>query len=118
VERNGIDVLTLTTPYKQKRSRIEDALEMFDFVTNINLKVVPNIDGTDAIRQLTARELGEITVHECWVAAGTVELRPNAQAPVYRLPVEETIATYHWRCDFTLDVGRVLFDYTRSGEAA
>ena len=69
VERNGIDVLTVTMPYKAHRASHSDMLRYFDFVENINYKVIPNIDGTAAIRQLTTRRLEEIEVSECAEAA-------------------------------------------------
>jgi acetoacetate decarboxylase len=111
VSRNGIEVITVTMAYKQRRGQLADMARLADFRTNINLKVVPNIDGTDAIRQLTARTLANVTVHECWGGEATVELRPNAQAPVYKLPVREVVQGFYWRTDFTLPWGRVIHDY-------
>ena len=81
VTRNGIDVITGTLPYKQRRDTLDSASSLMDFSTNINLKAVDHIDGRPAIRQLTSRRLGDLTVHECWGGQCTVELRPNAQAP-------------------------------------
>lgn len=118
VSRNGIDVITVTMAYKQQRAQLADMARLADFRTNINLKVVPNIDGTDAIRQLTARTLSNVQVHECWSGEATVELRPNAQAPVYKLPVREVVQGFYWRTDFTLPFGRVIHDYLAvSGKA-
>jgi len=110
VRRNGIDVVTATMPYKQRPGTPAD-LEALGFGTNINLKTIPSVDGSgDAIRQLTAREFADVTIHEVWQGPGTVELRPNAQAPVHLLPVLEVEAAFHWRVDFTLVYGRVLED--------
>lgn len=111
VERNGIDVLTVTTPYKQRAADPAEMRRYFDFGTNLNLKAVNNIDGTPAIRQVTSRRLTDVVVHECWRAPSTVELRPNAQAPVFRLPVTDMLEAYFWRADFTLVAGEVLHDY-------
>ncbi len=94
VERNGIDILTVTTPYKQRRADPADMRRHFDFGTNLNLKVIDHIDGRPAIRQITSRKLTDVRVHECWVGPCTVELRPNAQAPVFRLPVLEPLEAY------------------------
>jgi len=118
VARNGITFVTVTTPYKQRRSSVEEAREIFDFVTNINYKVVPDAAGGVAIRQLTARSLDDVRVQECWRGPATVELRPHAQAPVHRLPVRETLEGFYWRCDFTLDDATVIHDYLRVGERA
>jgi acetoacetate decarboxylase len=118
VARNGIDVITATMPYKTRRATREELLTEVPFVTNVNLKVIPNIDGTSAVRQLTARDLGSMQVHECWRGPCTIELRPNAQAPVHRLPVREPLMGFYWRCDFTLDHGRVLHDYLADDRSA
>jgi len=111
VARNGIDILTGTMAYKQRRDVLGSLSRHFDFAENINLKAVDHIDGTPAIRQLTARRLADVRVHECWSGPCTVELRPNAQAPVHRLPVVEMLDGFHWRADFTLVEGRVVYDY-------
>ena len=113
VTRNGIDVLTLTMAYKQQRADAGELNRYGDFKTNINLKVVPDVAGGTAIRQLTARTFDAVHIHECWAGAATVELRPNAQAPVYRLPVLEVLQGFYWRADFVLPFGRVIHDYLR-----
>jgi acetoacetate decarboxylase len=111
VERNGIDVLTGTLAYKQRAADPARLKPFFDFATNLNLKAVDHIDGRPAIRQLTSRRLAEVTVHECWEGPCTVELRPNAQLPVHRLPVVEALKGFYWRADFTLVAGEIIHDY-------
>lgn len=117
VERNGIDVVTGTMAYKQTRCDPAEIAAHFDFATNINLKAVDHIDGRPAIRQLTSRRLAEVTVHECWTGPCTVELRPNAQAPVHRLPVVEPLRGFYWRADFTLVPGAIIHDYLAAPQA-
>ena len=115
LERNGIEVITGTMGYKQKRGDIgELKAATYDFSTNLNLKLLQHIDGRPAVRQITARTLADVKVHECWRGAGSVELRPNVLAPVYRLPVLETGDAYFWRADFTLVPGKVLHDYDQT----
>ena len=111
VERNGIDVITATMPYKQHRIGTQELKPHFDFATNINLKAVDHIDGRPAIRQLTSRRLDNVRVHEAWTGPATVELRPNAQLPVFRLPVVEPLEGIFWRADFTLVAGEIIHDY-------
>lgn len=111
IARNGIDVVTGTMAYKQRSATLSSLSELIDFSLNINLKAIDHIDGRPAIRQLTARRLGDVKVHECWSGPCTVELRPNAQAPVYRLPVVEMLNGFHWRADFKLLDGRIIHDY-------
>lgn len=114
VERNGIDVITATLPYKQERANLSELADIMEFAVNVNLKAIDHIDGRPAIRQLTSRRLTDVTVHECWRGRSTVELRPNAQAPVHLLPVVEMGAGWFWRADFTLVAGTVVYDYLES----
>lgn len=111
VTRNGIDVITATLPYKQRPADPASMRRYFDFSENLNLKVIPHIDGRTAIQQLTARRLTDIETTECWTGPCTVELRPNAQAPVWRLPVVEPLEGFLWHTSFTLVAGRVVHDY-------
>ena len=111
VERNGIDVLTGTMAYKQRRISDDDLAPYFDFSTNLNLKAVDHIDGSPAIRQLTSRKLTDVKIHEAWAGPCTVELRANAQLPVSRLPVIEPLQGIYWRADFTLVQGEIIHDY-------
>ena len=113
VERNNIEIITGTMGYKQRRGELSTLGQKIDFVVNLNYKVIPHIDALPAIRQITSRQLGEVKVHECWTSACTVELRPNARAPVYKLPVMEALDGYYWRADFTLVEGKVVHDYLK-----
>lgn len=114
VERNGIDLITGTMGYKQERGSLDDLKKAtFDFGTNLNYKVIPHIDGRTAVRQITSRKLVKVKVHECWVGPCTVELRPNVQAPVYKLPVVEMGVGYYWKADFTLVAGEIVHDFLK-----
>ena len=118
VERNGIDIVTGTMAYKQRHAEIAELSAVFPFSTNINLKAVDHIDGTPAIRQLTSRSLADVEVTECWRGPSTTELRPNAQAPVHRLPVREMRDGFFWSAKFTLVPGEVLLDYLDDDEGS
>lgn len=115
VERNGIEVICGTLPYKQRAATPDAMKAHFDFATNLNLKALDHIDGRPSIRQLTSRRLAEVVVHECWTGPCTVELRANAQLPVFRLPVVEPLQGFHWRADFSLVPGEVIHDYLGDG---
>jgi len=109
VRRNSIDVVTATMPYKQVAASADDLERHAGFRTNINLKALPSVDGSGAaVRELTARTFADVLVHEAWRGPGTVELRPNAQAPVHLLPVNDVVEAFHWRADLTLVYGSVL----------
>jgi acetoacetate decarboxylase len=112
LERNGIDCCTGTMAYKQQRGTLDDLKQSaFDFSLNLNYKVIQHITGETAIRQITSRRLADVRVHECWRSPCTVELRPNAQAALHRLPVVEELDGYYWKADFTLVAGKILHDY-------
>lgn len=111
VHRNGIQIITSTLAYKQKRGNLNHLKKEMDFSVNMNLKVIDHVDGRPAIRQITSRKLTEVNVYECWSGPSTIELRPNIQAPVYRLPVKEMELGYYWKADFTLVEGEILHDY-------
>ncbi len=112
VERNGIDCCTGTMAYKQQTGSLEDLKrDAFDFSLNLNYKVIQHITGETAVRQITSRKLADVKVHECWRGPCTVDLRPNAQAPMHRLPVLEELDGYYWKADFTLVPGDIIHDY-------
>lgn len=114
VERNGIDIITGTMAYKQERGSLDELKKAtFDFGTNLNYKVIPQITGGAAVRQITSRKLTDVNVHECWRGPCTVELRPNVQAPVYKLPVVEMGIGYYWKADFTLVEGEIVHDFMK-----
>lgn len=111
VTRNGIDIITGTMGYKQQPGDLEELQRLMPFTININYKVIPHIDGRPAIRQLTSRKLANVRLRGCWTGPCTVELRPNAMAPVHRLPVRAEAFGYFWHADFTLVEGSVIHDY-------
>jgi len=113
VERNGIDMITGTMGYKCQRGDLGLLRKKMEFVTNLNYKVIPHIDGTTAVRQLTSRKLTAVKIHECWTGPCTIELKANAVAPVYKLPVKEMLDGYYWRADFTLVEGTVVHDFLK-----
>jgi len=116
IKRNGLDIFTGTLAYKQNRDDVSSMSSYFDFSTNLNLKVVDHIDERPAIRQLTSRKITDLKVHECWSGPCTVDLKPNAQAPLHRLPVLEMLNGFYWRADFTLIKGEIVHDYLKENE--
>ena len=111
VARNGIDVITATTPYKQTPSDLT-ALDRLvpGGATNVNLRILP-LDGPDYRRELVVRSFTDVVLHEAWESHATIELRPNAQVPVYLLPVRCVEAGFHRIVDFTLPEGSVIHRY-------
>lgn len=101
----------IDSPVTGLPSSLERLRSRVDPITNINFKVINHIDSRPAIRQLTARDLTDVEVHECYEGPCTVDIRPTATAPLYRLPVRAFGAGYYWRTDFRLVGGRILHDY-------
>lgn len=114
VERNGITLARVTTPYKFKKASVDELSEYFPFRNNINHKVIRNIDGSQGINQITSRILSDVIVHECWKGPATLVLEPNISAALYRLPVIETVESFYWKADFTLVSGTILLDYLKN----
>ena len=79
--------------------------------TQVNLKLIPGVDGRPAICQLVAINLTEITVKGSWSGPGRLHLVPHVNAPVADLPVRRIVGARHFIADLTLPYGRVLHDY-------
>ena len=111
VSRNGIDVITATICFKQEPAPAGalDAL-VPGAGTNVNLRVLPE-DGDEMRRELVARDFVDVVVHEAWTGPATIELRPNAQVPVHRLPVRDVVLGLQRTLDLTLPPGRVVHRY-------
>jgi acetoacetate decarboxylase len=79
--------------------------------TQVNLKVIPGVDGKLQICQLVAYNLTEITIKGSWMGPGRLHLIPHVNAPVADLPVRKIVGARHFIADLTLPFGRVLHDY-------
>lgn len=82
--------------------------------TQINLKVIPGVDGYPELCQLIAINLCDITVKGSWSGPARLHLVPHVNAPVADLPVRRIIGAQHFIADLTLPYGRVVHDYKRS----
>jgi acetoacetate decarboxylase len=79
--------------------------------TQVNLKIIPDIDGSPKIVQLVGYNLEHITVKGAWEGPARLVLFPHVNAPVADLPVKRVLTGLHFTADLTLPYGRVLFDY-------
>jgi acetoacetate decarboxylase len=111
VARNGIEVATATITWKQTAA---DGGELERLVpgagVNVNLRVRQE-EADRVSRDLVTRRFEDVVVHEAWTGPGTLELRPNAQVPVYRLAVREVVLAMHRLLDITLAPGTVVHRY-------
>lgn len=83
--------------------------------TQVNLKLIPDVDGTLAIAQLVAYNLTEIEVKGAWEGPARLHLVPHVNAPVADLPVKKVRGGLHLIADLTLPFGRVIHDYMKDG---
>lgn len=79
--------------------------------TQVNLKLIPHVDGQLAIAQLVAYNLTDMQVQGAWSGPARLHLVPHVNAPVADLPVREMVGGLHFIADLTLPYGRVLHDY-------
>lgn len=79
--------------------------------TQVNLKLIPGVDGKAAIAQLVAYNLRDISAKGAWSGPARLHLVPHVNAPVADLPVRRAIEGRHVIADLTLPYGRVLHDY-------
>ena len=81
--------------------------------TQVNLKLIPDVDGRPAIAQLVAYNLADVHVKGAWHSPARLHLVPHVNAPVADLTVRRVVDGTHFIADLTLPYGRVLFDYLR-----
>lgn len=78
---------------------------------NVNLKLLPDVDGSPKVAQLVGYRLEDITVHGAWDGDGRLDLIPHVNCRVADLPVKRIVGARHMVVDFTLPFGQVLHDY-------
>ncbi len=83
----------------------------------VNLKLIPGVDGVLAIAQLVAYNLTDIRVQGAWSGPARLHLVPHVNAPVADLPVRKVLGGLHFIADLTLPYGRVLHDYLAGAPA-
>ncbi|MGB9153168.1 MAG: acetoacetate decarboxylase [Alphaproteobacteria bacterium] len=86
--------------------------------TQVNLKLIPDVDGSLAIAQLVAYNLTEINVKGAWESPARLHLVPHVNAPVADLPVRKVHSGLHLIADLTLPFGRVIYDYLQDNGPA
>jgi acetoacetate decarboxylase len=82
--------------------------------TQVNLKLIPHVDGSLAIAQLVAYNLTEISIKGAWEGPARLHLIPHVNAPVADLPVRKVHGGLHLVADLTLPFGRVIYDYLKN----
>jgi len=123
LEYAGQPVAIATMAYKHRNlNHCPDHAEQCDYhaiedklgKTQVNLKLIPDVDGSLAIAQLVAYNLTDIQVKGGWVSPARLHLIPHANAPVADLPVRRIVEGRHFIADLSLPYGRVLHDYLKA----
>ena len=78
---------------------------------NVNLKLIPDVDGKPKIAQLVGYNLADIRVQGAWEGPARLHLIPHVNCRVADLPVRRVVGGRHQIVDFVLPYGRVLHDY-------
>jgi acetoacetate decarboxylase len=78
---------------------------------NVNLKLLPDVDGTPKVAQLVGYNLQDVKVHGAWEGPARLHLIPHVNCRVADLPVRRILGGRHQIVDFVLPYGRVLHDY-------
>ncbi len=120
LEYAGVQVATATMGYKhqhllydvhgQAACSSESILKKMT-KTQVNLKLIPHVDGSLAIAQLVGYNLTDIQVKGAWSGPARLSLIPHVNAPVADLPVVRVVGGLHFISDLTLPYGRVLHNY-------
>ena len=95
-----------------KHENIKDMIKKLS-KTQVNLKLIPDIDGSPAIAQLVGYNIADMEIKGAWKGPARLHLVPHVNAPVADLPVNKVIDGLHFIGDFTLPYGRVLYDYLK-----
>jgi acetoacetate decarboxylase len=78
---------------------------------NVNLKFIPDVDGSPKVAQLVGYRLEDVTLKGAWAGPARLHLVPHSNCRIADLPVRKTLYGRHIIADLTLPYGRVLFDY-------
>lgn len=81
--------------------------------TQVNLKLIPHVDGSIEIAQLVAYNVTDIKIKGAWKGPARLHLIPHVNAPVADLPVKKMLGGLHLITDLTLPYGRILHDYLK-----
>ncbi len=113
-----IAIITMGYKYQHLLSDVEHGTQcqpdaIFEKLqkTQVNLKLIPDVDGSLAIAQLVAYEVCDVTVKDAWSGPASLQLFHHANAPVAGLPMLRSHRGVPSITDLTLPDGRVMHDY-------
>lgn len=101
---------TMTYKHRSLEDRLDKVREGIGHL-NVNLKLIPDVDGKPKVAQLVGYHLRDVTVHGAWEGDARLHLIPHVNCRVADLPVRRVVGGRHQIVDFTLPYGEVLHDY-------
>ena len=111
----NVQVAIATMTYKQNNicqdsKQKDEILEQLS-KKQVNLKIIPDVDGKPAIAQLVSYQLTDINIKGAWSGSARLHLIPHVNAPVADFPVHKIVNCIHVVADLTLPYGNVMYDY-------
>ena len=100
-----------TMGYKHKQADLA-AVKASLAAPNFLLKIMPHVDGTPRICELVEYHLTDVDLKGCWTGPAQLTLFSHALAPLAELPVLEVVSGMHIIADLTLELGKVVHDYS------
>ena len=101
---------TMTYKHRSLHDRLDEVARGIAGL-NVNLKLIPDVDGAMKVAQLVGYELEDVVVRGAWDGEARLHLVPHVNCRVADLPVRRVVGGRHQVVDFTLPFGRVLHDY-------
>ena len=112
LDYGSVRVTTATMGYKHKeldRAAVLESLAAPGYL----LKIIPHVDGTPRICELVDYRLEEVDLKWAYTGPAALTLAAHAMAPVADLPVLGVVSGAHFKVDFVLGLGKVVFDYLK-----
>jgi acetoacetate decarboxylase len=101
---------TMTYKHRSLAGRLDEVARGIARL-QVNLKLIPDVDGSPKVAQLVGYNLEDVTVRGAWEGEARLHLIPHVNCRVADLPVRRIVGARHQVVDFTLPFGRVLHDY-------
>jgi acetoacetate decarboxylase len=111
LEYGSVNVAIGTMAYKHQAVIPGDSIITALQKPNLNLKIIPNADGTPGMVQLVEYRLADVELKGAWSGPARLHLVPHVNAPVADLPVKRIMGGLHFIADLTLPYGRKVYDY-------
>lgn len=112
LDYSGVRVATGTMAYNYEVLDLEEIKRQTEG-NNFNLKIIPSVDGSVALMQLTRYQMTNVKVKWAWKGPAALDIHPCALAPLHKFPVREVIGGVHYLTDLTLPYGEVVYDYLK-----